>query len=129
IKLDTYLEGGFSANYLNGKYNNRMRLHFMLVGVKFDLGELKIEVIDLKKIASLLEENIRKAIEKLGEDVLAWLTATIEELVVFVGDTLESIGKALNETFEKTLEEGAQLMKEVGYQAKQVAEALNKGFK
>jgi hypothetical protein len=129
IKLDTFLEGGFSAKYLDGKYANKMRLHFMVVGVNFDLGELDIEVIDLKKIVEILEDKIKTAIQKLGENILAWLTATIEGLIVFVGDALESIGKALNETFERTLEESAKLMKEVGYQAKQVGEALHKGFK
>ncbi|MFN4085959.1 MAG: hypothetical protein ACK4LB_08465 [Spirosomataceae bacterium] len=129
IRLDTYLEGGFSANYLNGKYTNKMRLHFMVVGVNFDLGELNIEVIDLKKIVEILEDKIKAAIQKLGKNILAWLTATIEGLIVFVGDVLESIGKALSETYEKTLEEAARLMKEVGYQAKQVGEALNKGYK
>jgi methyl-accepting chemotaxis protein len=128
ITLDTFLEGGFSAKYIDKKYSNKMRLHFMVVGVNFDLGELEIEIFDLKKIVEILKDKIKEAIEKLGKNILAWLTATIEGLIVFVGDALESIGKALNETFEKTLEESAKLMKEVGYQAKQVGEALNKGF-
>jgi hypothetical protein len=128
ITLDTFLEGGFSAKYIDKKYSNKMRLHFMVVGVNFDLGELEVEVIDLKKIVEILKDKIKAAIEKLSENILAWLTATIEGLIVFVGDALESIGKALNETFEKTLEESAKLMKEVGYQAKQVGEALNKGY-
>lgn len=129
IKLDTYLEGGFSANYLNGKYTNKMRLHFMLVGVKFDLGKLEIEIIDLKKIVSILEENIRKAIEKLGEDVLAWLKATFEKIIVFVEDTFKEIGEALKDSFEVTIDKAAELMKSVGYQANQVGETLKKGYK
>jgi methyl-accepting chemotaxis protein len=128
INLDTYLEGGFSANYLNGKYTNKMRLHFMLVGVKFDLGELDIVVLDLKKIVQILEDYIKNAAKKLSENALAWLTATIEEIVNFVGDKLEQIGKALSTEFNKTLENGAELMRKVGYQAKEVADALNKGY-
>lgn len=129
IKLDTYLEGGFSANYLDGKYTNKMRLHFMLVGVKFDLGELEIEVIDLKKIVSILEENIQKAIEKLGEDVLAWLKATFEKIIDFVEDALKEIGEALKDAFKVSLNKAAELMKTVGYKANQVGESLKKGYK
>lgn len=128
ITLDTFLEGGFSAKYIDDKYSNKMRLHFMVVGVNFDLGELEVKVVDLKEIVKILQDKIKAAIQKLGENVLAWLTATIEGLIVFVGDVFESIGKALNEIFERTLEESAKLMKEVGYQAKQVGEALYKGF-
>ncbi|MBB6330855.1 hypothetical protein HNP24_001805 [Chryseobacterium sediminis] len=128
LKLDTYLEGGFNAQYLNGRYSNKMNLHFMLLGINFDLGELEIEVLDLKKIVKILEDEISRAVQKLADDILAWLTATIEELIEFVGDKLEQIGKALNETYQKTLEDGAKLMKQVGYQALQVGEALQKGY-
>ncbi|QRY55977.1 hypothetical protein [Sphingobacterium siyangense] len=128
IKLDTYLEGSFNAQYRDGRYTNRMKLHFMLLGINFDLGELEIEVIDLKKIVKILEEEIIRAVQKLADNILAWLTATIEELIEFVGNKMEEIGKALNDGYQKTLEESAKLMKEVGYQAVQVGEALQKGF-
>lgn len=128
IKLDTYLEGSFNAQFRGGQYSNNMKLHFMFLGINFDLGNLEIEVIDLKKIVKILEEDIIRAVQKLADNILAWLTATIEELIEFVGDKMEEIGKALNETYQKTLEESAKLMKEVGYQAVQVGEALQKGF-
>jgi len=129
IKLDTYLEGGFSANYLNGKYTNRMGLHFMLVGVKFDLGELEIEVMDLKKIVKILENEIIKAVQKLAENILAWLKASFEKIITFIEDTFKEIGEALKENFKVTIDKAAELMKSVGYQAKQVGETLQKGYK
>jgi hypothetical protein len=128
IKLDTFLEGGFSAKYLDGIYTNKMRLHFMVVGVNFDLGELEIEILDLNMIVRTLEDKIKDVIQKLGEDVFAWLTATIEGIIVFIGEKLDEIGKALNNHFKEGLKEAVVLMKEVGYQAKEVGKALNEGY-
>lgn len=128
ITFDTFLEGGFSAKFLDNKYTNKMRLHFMVVGVNFDLGELNIEVIDLKKIVEILKEEIKQAIQKLADNVLAWLKATFEKIITFIEDTFKEIGEVLKEYFILTMDKAAEVMKSVGYQAEQVGETLQKGY-
>ncbi|WP_420399616.1 hypothetical protein [Flagellimonas sp.] len=129
ITLNCKLKGAFNAKFNNEELSCSMSLSFDFIGVHFDLGTLTLAIRDLNKIVQELEHFIKeKVIRELAENALAWLTATIEDAIEFVGEKLEEIGRALNKEFEETLEKGAELMRKVGYQAKEVAEALNKGY-
>ncbi len=129
ITLNCGLKGKFNAKFSNDELSCSMNLAFDFIGVHFDLGTLTLAIRDLTKIVQELENFIKeKVIEELAVNALAWLTATIEDAIEFVGEKLEEIGRALNKEFEENLEKAAELMRTVGYQAKEVAEALNKGY-
>ena len=131
LKLSTALQGNFKAHYKNGSFGNSMQLKFDFLGIRFDLGNIttQVSITDLTKIVERLSDIIRDLIvNKFMTDALAFLKAAINKVIDFVGDGLETVGKALQSTFNKSLEESARLMKQVGYTVAEVGGALEKGF-
>ncbi|MCC5929068.1 MAG: hypothetical protein JJU28_07465 [Cyclobacteriaceae bacterium] len=129
VRLDTRLEGAFSAALQKGVYSNSMMLGFRFIGKDFSLGELRIEVRELNKITNIVEDEIRKALMAIGNQVQEWLNAAYSGVITFAGDAMEAIGKALNEHFKQNMDNAARLMRQTGYAARQVGQALNKGYK
>jgi hypothetical protein len=129
IRINSALEGNFEASFRNNNYTNSMRLSFELLGIRFDLGTLSVDIRDLKNIVAELEQFIRDVvIQTLTTDVLKWLAATLENVIEFAGDRLQAIGLALKDVFHQSQETAAQLMKQVGYEAREAGEALLKGY-
>jgi predicted oxidoreductase (fatty acid repression mutant protein) len=94
-----------------------MMLGFRFLGKDFSLGELRIEVRELNKIADIVEDEIRKALMALGNQVQGWLNAAYSGVITFTGDAMVAIGKALNEHFKQNMDNAARLMRQTGYAA------------
>lgn len=131
LNLNTSLVGGFKAYYKNGTYGNSMQLKFDFLGIRFDLGNIttQVSITDLTKVVEKLANIIRDLIvNKFTTDALAFLGAAINKVIDFVSDGLETVGRALQSTFNKSLEDSARLMRQVGYRVAEIGTALQKGF-